>query len=277
MTGALLALTALAYVVGVRRYDAAHPGAPFPLRAVASFAAGLVALAVAVLGPVEVLAEQRFSWHMVQHLLLTMVAAPLLLLGRPVTLARRAGPVFVRRGVTRALRNRATSVLGHPIVAWVLFAVVLWASHFTSLYERALESEPVHVLEHALYLGAALLFWHAVAGAEPARHRLGYGARILYLFVAAAASALLASTVLQSDRVLYPAYRGAGALEDQRAAAAVMWIVGGLLFLGAALVLAAAWARADRARTDASRPASASGPRARGRPGSPSRRAPAAR
>lgn len=249
MTAALIAVAAVGYGLGVRRFDTAHPGSPFPRWAVAGFAAGLAALSLAILGPVEALAEERFSWHMVQHLLLTMVAAPLLLLGRPVTLARRAGPGPAGRIVVRVLRSRATTALGHPIVAWALFAVVLWASHFTSLYERALESQPVHVLEHVLYLGAALLFWHAVVGTEPARHRLGYASRILYLFLAAAGSALLASTLLQSGRVLYPAYGGSGAIADQRAAAAVMWIVGGLLFLAAALAVAASWARHDRARS----------------------------
>jgi putative membrane protein len=249
VTAAALVLAGLGYGLGVRRYDAAHPAGPFPRRAVASFAAGLAAVSLAVLGPVEALAVERFSWHMVQHLLLTMAAPPLLLLGRPVSLARRTAPAPIRRGLVRAMRSRAFTVAGHPVVAWVLFAVVLWASHFTSLYERALESEAMHVLEHGLYLGAGLLFWHAVVAAEPARHRLGYAGRLLYLFLAAAASALLASTLLQSGRVLYPAYAGAGALQDQRAAAAVMWMVGGLVFLSAALLLAASWARHDRART----------------------------
>jgi putative membrane protein len=248
VTGAALVLAGLFYGLGVRRYDAAHPGAPFPRPAVAAFAAGLGTLALAVLGPVETLAGERFSWHMVQHLLLTMMAPPLLLLGRPVGLARRAAPLSARRTLVRVLRSRAFRALGHPVVAWVLFAVVLWASHFTGLYERALESQFVHVLEHAMYLGAGLLFWQAAVGVEPAHRRLGHAGRILYLFLAAAASALLASALLQSGRVLYPAYAGPGALQDQRAAAAVMWIVGGLLFLVAALLVAGSWARHDRIR-----------------------------
>jgi putative membrane protein len=247
MTAATVLLAGGLYALGVRRYDRAHPGTPFPRAAVAAFAGGMAALAAALVGPVDVLANERFAWHMAQHLLLTMVAAPLLLLGRPVGLARRTAAPPVRRALVRFLRGGAVHALGHPVLAWVLFAVVLWASHFTSLYQRALEADAVHVLEHALYLGAGLLFWHPVVAAEPARRRLGHASRLLYLFLAAAASALLASTVLQSGRVLYPAYAGAGGLEDQRAAAAVMWIVGGLLFLGAALLVAAAWARHDRA------------------------------
>jgi putative membrane protein len=246
--GAALVLTGLVYGLGVWRYGGSHPGAPFPRGAVAAFGAGLGALALAVLGPVETLAAERFSWHMVQHLLLTMIAPPLLLLGRPVSLARRAAPAPVRRRLVRALRSRAFRALGHPVVAWVLFAAVLWASHFTSLYQRAIESQAVHLVEHGLYLGAGLLFWQAAVGAEPAHRRLGDAGRILYLFLAAAASALLASTLLQSERVLYPAYVGAGALRDQRSAAAVMWIVGGLLFLAAALLVAASWARRERAQ-----------------------------
>jgi putative membrane protein len=250
VTGLLLVLAAGLYLLGVGRFGAAHPRTPFPRRWVAAFAAGLLALAAAVVGPVDRLAEELFSWHMVQHLLLIMVAPPLLLLGRPLLLARRAGGPASRRILLAALRSRLAAAVTHPAVAWVGLAVVLWATHFSSLYQRALTSDPVHVLEHGLYLGAGLLFWFPVVGAEPSPRRLSHPARLLYLLVAAPAGALLASTVYQSERVLYRAYEGAGALADQRAAGAVMWIGGGLLFLGAVLLLAASWARHERREAD---------------------------
>lgn len=246
MTGLLLVAAAGLYLVGVRTFDARHPEAGFPGPWKGAFAAGLAAMAVALVGPVDRLAGERFSWHMVQHLLLVMMAPPLLLLGRPLFLARRVAPPPVRRALTSALRSRAVHVLTHPAVAWVGFAVVLWATHFTDLYQLALTSGWAHALEHALYLAAGLLFWFPVVGAEPSRRRLSHPARLLYLFTAAPAGALLASTLLQSERVLYPAYGGAGALADQHAAAAIMWIGGGLLFLVAVLLVAASWARHDR-------------------------------
>ncbi len=244
MTGAALAVAAVLYGLAVRRFDGAHPDRPFPrLRAVA-FLAGIAALGSVLVGPVERLAGTRFAWHMVQHLAVTMVAAPLLLLGRPMSLARRVAGPGARRAILPLLKG--VGRLGHPAVAWSAFAAVLWASHFTFLYQRALESAALHALEHALYLGASLLFWLPVVDAEPSRHRLGPAARILYVFLAGAASALLASTLIQSGRVLYPAYAGPGALADQQAAGAVMWIAGGLLFLVAALLVAWGWARSER-------------------------------
>ena len=246
MTGALLVVGAVLYAAGVRRYDRAHPTRRFPRAAVAAFAGGLAVLAASLLGPVDRLAGERFAWHMAQHLLLTMVAAPLLLLGRPVGLARRAAQAPVRRAILGVLRGRVVGALTHPAVTWSMFAAIMWVSHFTSIYQRSLESPAVHALEHALYLGASLLFWLPVVGTEPSRHRLGHAARLLYVFLAAAASALLASTLVQSGRALYPAYAGPGGLADQRTAGAVMWIAGGMLFLAAALLVAGAWARSDR-------------------------------
>jgi putative membrane protein len=246
VTGVVILAAAALYALGVRRYDAAHPHRPFPRGAVLAFAGGLIALGAALVGPVERLAQDRFTWHMAQHVLVTMMASPLLLLGRPVGLARHALAGRARMALVRVLRTTAFRAVTHPAVTWSLFAVTLWASHFTWLYQGALESEAVHVLEHALYLGASVLFWLPVVGSEPTAHRLGPPARFLYVFLAAAPGALLASTLVQAGRVLYPAYAGPGALADQRAAGALMWIAGGLVFLAAGLLVAASWARNER-------------------------------
>jgi putative membrane protein len=245
MIPALLVAAAGLYAFGLVR-TGRRGGAPFHPALTVAFGAGLAALAVALVGPMERLATERFSWHMAQHLLITMVAAPLLLLGRPVGLARRASSGPVRMALLSVLRSRLIEAATHPVVAWLGLAVALWASHFTSLYQRALASEPVHALEHALYVVASLLFWLPVTATEPTRRRLGYPARLLYLFLAGAAGALLASTLYQSTRVLYGSYAGQGGLADQQSAAAVMWIGGGLGFLIAILLVAGAWARHDR-------------------------------
>lgn len=250
MTVLPVVLLGAAYLAAVRRYDATHPGTPLPRSWVLSFGAGLVLLGIAVSEPLDALAHQRFSLHMLQHVILTMAAPPLLLLGRPGLVARRTLSGRAGRGLVTVLRSRPVRIGTHPALAWALFATVLWATHFTPLYQRALESAPVHLAEHGLYLSAAILFWFPVVGVEPARHRLGEPGRILYLFLASAGSGLLASTLYQSGRVLYPAYADAG-LSGQRAGGAVMWIGGGLLFLLAALLVAARWARRERRGTAA--------------------------
>jgi putative membrane protein len=248
-----IAVAAGLYAAGVRRWDRAHPSQPFPRRRVWWFAGGLATIGVALVGPIEGAAGVRFSAHMVQHVLLTLVAPPLLLLGRPLLLARRAAPAPVRGAVTRALRSRSAHRLAHPVVAWASLAVVLWASHFTSLYDAAIRSDAVHAAEHLLYLGAGLLFWFPVVAADPSPWRLGHGARLLYVFVALPANALLALSLYESGRVLYSSYGGAGALADQRVAAAIMWVFGGLLLLAAMLVVAASWARTERRSPSAPR------------------------
>jgi putative membrane protein len=250
VTGAVLVVAAGLYILGVRGYDAQHPDEGFPRLWAAAFTSGIAALVLALVGPVERLADEKFSWHMVQHLLLVMVAPPLLLLGRPLLLTRRASSPRVRRLVTSVLRSRVIHALTHPVVAWVGFVSVLWATHFTDLYQLALTNGWVHAAEHGLYFGAGMIFWFPVVGVEPSPRRLSHGARLLYLFTAAAAGALLASTLLQSARVLYPAYGGAGAMADQHAAGAIMWIGEGLLFLLALLIVTASWARQDRRDAD---------------------------
>ena len=241
-----LAIVAALYVVAVRRFSATHPREPFRAVRVWSFATGLAVVLAALVGPLDEAASRRFSAHMVQHLLLTLVAPPLVLAGRPLMLARRAGPIPVRRAVAAAMRTRGAHALAHPVVAWSVLALAMWASHFTALYEAALRSHAVHALEHGLYLGAGLLFWLPVLAVEPSPWRLDHAGRLLYVFLALPANALLAVALYESRTVLYASYAGAGALADQRAAAAVMWIGGGLLLVAAVLVVAARWARAER-------------------------------
>jgi putative copper resistance protein D len=195
---------------------------------------------------------------MVQHLLLTMVAAPLLLLGAPVTLALQAWPGRPRRWLLATLRSAPARVLGNPLVAWALFFVVLWGIHFTSLYEAALRNDGVHALEHIALLVTALLFWMPIVRADPVTSALSYPARILYLFVAMPAMAFLGLTIVTSRHVLYPAYAQADgvaqALADQRAAGAIMWAGTMILIVPALGLVLLDWMRAEEreaARVDA--------------------------
>ena len=132
--------------------------------------------------PIERYDTTLFSVHMVQHLLIVMVAAPLLLIAAPVTLLLRvATPEARQRLILPVLHSRLLRILTNPFVAWSLFAVVMWASHFTPLFDAALEDPFVHFLEHGLYLSTALLFWYPVIAADPGPNRLPHGARVGYL------------------------------------------------------------------------------------------------
>jgi cytochrome c oxidase assembly factor CtaG len=224
----------------------------------ACFLGGLAALWIALQSPIDSYADVRLSVHMVQHLLLTMVAAPLLVLGAPVTLLLRAAtPAFRRRWVLPPLRSRPVRLLTAPVVSWTQFALVLWGSHFSPLYDAAVRNAGIHVLEHLLYLGSAALFWSPVAGIDPSPKRLSHPARLLYVFLAMPQASFLGLAMWGSSRVLYRSYAaglGAAALDDQRLAGTIMGSVG-MLFLVAALGLVLLdWLRREEreaARADA--------------------------
>jgi cytochrome c oxidase assembly factor CtaG len=275
-TVALLAASAVLYLTGVRRVAELHPRNPWRRTRTWAFLAGLAVLAVALLSPLATYADALFSVHMVQHLLLTMVAAPLLVLGTPVSLLVRAVGRPGHRAVMRVLRSWPVAVLTHPLLAWLGFAGVMWGTHFSGLYDAALRSELVHAAEHALFVVSGLLLWWPAIGLDPSRWRMPHPARIGYLFLQSPVNTFLALALYSSGRVLYPTYAASGRtwgpapLDDQHLGGAIMWVVGDLLFLVATGLAIAAWMRheevvtarvdaelaAQRARARAARPAS---------------------
>ena len=252
-----VATAALGYLVADGRVRRAHGRVPRP-RARLAFFAGLGVVTIALTGPIDAAVTTSFSIHMVQHLLITMVAPPLLLLGAPITLALQAWPGTPRRWILATLRSGPARLFGNPLVAWALFFVVLWGIHFTGVYEAALHNNGLHALEHVALLVTALLFWMPIVRADPAPSGLSYPARILYLFVAMPAMAFLGLTIVSSSQVLYPTYANAEgvarALADQRAAGAVMWAGTMVLIVPALGFVLLDWMRADEreaARVDA--------------------------
>jgi putative membrane protein len=166
---------------------------------------------------------------MVQHLLLMQLAPPLLLLGRPITLALAASSGPVRGRLSRLAHGRMAGSLGSPVVGFSSFAIVLWASHFTPLYEATLTDETLHVLEHLVFLAAALMFWWPIVARDPGAARLSHPGRLLYLFLSMPVMSLLGFVLSSSNRVLYVHYVASGrllgvsALADQRLAGTIMW------------------------------------------------------
>ena len=251
-----LLLTAAAYLWAVRRVNVAHPGTHVPRDRVAAWLAGLAAIAVALQSGIERWDTTLFSLHMVQHLLLIFAAAPLLVLGAPITLLLRvASPRTRRRWILPVLNSRVMRVVGHPLVAWLLFGVIMWGSHVSPLFDAALEDPAVHDLEHALYLGSALLFFWPLIGRDPSPYRLGYPARLFYLFLQMPLNSFLGVVILNSERILYPHYAVTGRLwgppplDDQQLAGAIMWGGGDLGFLVAIMLVIAAWMRFEEAKT----------------------------
>ncbi|MGH2376988.1 MAG: cytochrome c oxidase assembly protein [Candidatus Limnocylindria bacterium] len=245
-------MAAALYLAGAGRTRVA--GRAWPLWRTALFLAGCLAILAALTGPIDALAHELFSVHMVQHMLLATVGAPLLLLGAPVRPLLRGLPLSVRRSVVRPLaRSRAlralVHLLRHPLVAGGLYVGGLYAWHVPVLYDGALADPLVHVVEHLWFLVTALLFWSVVIDPVPFRSRLPYAARIFFLLLAGAGqNTILGGLLSFSTRLLYRSYadgqperHGIDAVLDQRIGGAVMWVPGDLIFLGAASVAFFLW------------------------------------
>jgi putative membrane protein len=215
----------------------------------AAFYAGLATLVAAVAGPVDVYADRLFFIHMIQHVLVTMVAPPLLLIGRPWPRVVRPLPARLRRRAARAGHavQRDLKRLASPLPAFALFNGVLLLWHVPALYDATLRSELVHDCEHMLFFVTALLFWaHLVpAGRRPA---LGEAQRVAYGTGAILVSWALAVVLGLATRPLYGAYAelahrplGISALADQQLAAGVMWVPASIPFTVAVFVAAYGW------------------------------------
>lgn len=245
------------YVRGVRtirRRAGTRLVAPWRTR---SFAAAIAALLVALVSPVDALANALFSVHMLQHLLLMMVAAPLLVLGDPMTAMLWALPFRARRGVGLWWRRRRGlraiwALLASPAGAWTLHVAALWIWHVPSLYDDAVADGAVHVLEHLTFLLTAMLFWWVPFKAHG--RRAGAGTALLYLFGAVLQGTILGALLALARHPLYTAHFGTTRawgltpLEDQQIAGLLMWVPAGFVYLAALVPLALRVLRQPRAQ-----------------------------
>jgi len=244
----LVVLGAL-YAAGLRRVRQHAPGA-VATRDIACFAAGYATLAIALLPPLDEIAEQIFTAHMIQHELLMALAAPLLVLARP-------GPVLLwafnpsgRQRIARALRvgalRRAWSVMTRPFDAWLLHGIVIWVWHIPLLFQATLHSELVHAAQHTSFLGSALLFWWSITHGM---RRAARGMSIVYLFTTVVHTGVLGALMAFAHAPWYPEYArtappwGLTPMGDQQLAGLVMWVPASAAYLVAALALMRAWLR----------------------------------
>ncbi len=264
----VLVLSAVLYVRGWLRLRHQVP-ARFTAARLISFLAGILTVFVAICSPLDAFANFLLSIHMVQHLLLTMVAPPLLLLGNPFL------PTLL--GLPRVLRvdalgpflvwpplKRLGGALIHPVFAWTAFIVSNVGWHLPPLYDLALRDQTWHEIEHATFLITALLFWWPVVQPWPSRSVWPRWTMIPYLLLADLQNTALAGFISFYGKVLYPTYASAprisslNALDDQAAAGAIMWVPGSIAFILPAAIIAIQYLN-PRKRADSS-------PRAPARP-----------
>jgi putative membrane protein len=263
IVGALILVAlGVAYLRGWRRLAAA--GYPPPRWRVALYTLALVALALALL-VLDETAESRFSSHMIQHLLLVMVAAPLVLLGNPLPLVLWGLPRALRGRLAAATLRPATTVrralvtLSSLPAAGALYVITVWGWHLPALYDAAAEHELVHVVEHAMLLGTALLFWWPVIRPAPRLRPPSHpGLVIAYLVAATAQNTALGMALTVPDRAFYPHYvsaaarLGISAVDDQAFGGGLMWSMGHMYLLPILVILYALARESDGDHDDAS-------------------------
>jgi cytochrome c oxidase assembly factor CtaG/polyferredoxin len=240
----LLAALLLTAGVYLRGWLVLHRRDPrcWPAGRPAAFLGGLAAVDLALASPVETFASLLLQVHMVQHLLLMMLAPPLLWLGAPLFPLLRGLPQPVRRiwvapWLSAPPLRRLFCRLTHPLSALVLFVAATWVWHAPPVYDLALRSNGWHYLQHACFLGTSLVFWYPIVRPYPARPRWSPWLLFPCLFLADLSNTALAALLTFSNRLLYPYYAevprlaGLSALDDQSAAGVVMWVPGSAAFL----------------------------------------------
>ena len=203
--------------------------------------AGAVSLGVALAGPLETQAHSSLTAHMVQHVVLLMVAAPLLVAGRTVPAVLTALPTRLRKPALAGWRRVVRSHAGLGWMAWTAGAIAaqtaaMWLWHLPGPFEAALHHPLLHACEHVSLLATAMVFWWAVSAGR--RDRLG--AAVLAVFIAALPGTGLGAALTLASHPWYPSYAARG-LADQQLAGVVMWSVGGFVYVIAAAVLFARW------------------------------------
>lgn len=219
--------------------------------AAAAYVGGWAALVVALVSPVHAMGEALFWAHMIQHLLLMLVAAPLLALASPLVALVWALPPRARRAVggwwrRAAWARSAWRVVSHPVVVWGSGAVVLWAWHLPSLYDLAVRDDAVHAVQHVSFFATAYCFWWALAHPRGALGRARGGA-ILFVFASAMQSGALGALLTLSAETWYDAHRetapawGLTPLADQQIGGAIMWLPASFVYLAALAFVFRAW------------------------------------
>jgi putative membrane protein len=246
----LIVVSGLLYGVGLARlWRAARPSAGVSKAQASAFALGWARLVIALLSPLDALSAELFSAHMVQHELLMIVAAPLLILGHPLGPFVWALPPAWRKPVANLCRELGVQCgvrwLTRPLTAWFIGAAALWLWHIPSWFEAALRNAGLHALQHACFFVSALLFWWSLFERRSTLPRYGLG--VFSLFTTGVHTAVLGALLTFAKAQWYSAYAsttaawGLSPIEDQELGGLIMWIPGGLVYLAAALALMALW------------------------------------
>ena len=244
------------YVAGILRLKLQSGRFLFTFRQTGTAVGGFFFLILALAGPFDVFAYQAFWPHMVQHLLLSMVAAPLLLISNPLPVFLWTLPRLMREGAGELLRPRGKiqnilRLIIRPRVTLPFYILILYAWHVPDLFTMAITNSLVHYLQHFTFFLSAILFWWPIIGPAPIRSKLNYPQRLIYLVSVITPTALIAAIITLSTGVIYDHYLSTSrhwqisALEDQTIAGIIMWIPGNLVYLASLTIIFFTWANKE--------------------------------
>lgn len=249
-----LAIGAMLYAIGLARLmRRAGLGRAALRRDAALFGLGWLSLTLALVSPLHEAGERSFTMHMIEHEVIMLVSALLIVVARPGAVLLWALPMPIRRLFAGASRIEPLRALARPIPATALQALAILLWHMPALFDRALTSDGWHVAQHLSFIATALLFWWAMANAPAGR--AGYGLSALCLFVTSMIGGVLGALMSVSASPWYRAYaalgltpEGLSPVEDQQLAGLIMWIPGGTVHLAAAAWFLFKWLQASEAR-----------------------------
>ncbi len=253
---AMILVALVLYLWAVKRNNALHPRHPWSVGKTIAWLGALVTTGVAIFSFVGVYDGELFWDHMIQHLILIMVAAPLFAIASPLDLAWRSTSGTGHIVVTEVLRSRIAKFFGHPITAFVLYAVIIPVSHLTSWYNLTLEHENVHNAEHLAFLVVGYLFWRQIFGSDPNKYRLHPALQLFYLFMAIPIDTFTGLSLAGASHELFPAYFathrtwGPSYVTDLHVGGDIMWVVGDTLMLWPMIPVALRWMHMDERSAD---------------------------
>jgi putative membrane protein len=243
LIGSGVLLVAYFYAIGPLRRRHALADRADPVQTL-FFVAGMAVLFLSLNGPIHELSDYYlFSAHMVQHLLLTLIMPPLLLIGTPAWLIR---PLLRGRAALATART-----LTSPLVAFGIYNIVFAGWHLPQFYNWALESHDVHIVQHLMFIASALLVWWPVVDPVPELQRLTSPVRMLYLFALGVPMSVVSALITLSEDVLYAWYNAAprvfdlSALDDQQVGGLIMWVPGMMVYWIAITILFFRWSRKE--------------------------------
>ena len=242
------------YAWGYYRLRRDSPGFHFPRWHTWCFWTGWLVMLLGLMSPVDTYSDDLFWMHMIQHVMITMIVAPLMLLGAPATLALRAASPRVRTTyLIPFLNSRLVRALTWPPSAIVLYIASVWSWHWPDAYDAAIASEAVHFVEHGVFLFGAVLLWWLVIGVDATRLRPHHVWRCALLVVAILQNIALGLILINVGEPVYDTYAtaaavrewGPDALLDQRIGAGIMWVPGSMMFALAIIVTVYYWAERE--------------------------------